>query len=382
MSEEALVRADAKRRGWGIVRRERELGTTGVPCFLEPGKPGRCEIWVGVARGSDQLQGGLDWQGQYDYVANVRGLTKGRVYDRAGKEIGNAIKTDEANWCTLSMMRKAGEYEDAWQALRTYVNAIYSGFKTAETQSSASIQRPYTFEILGDKSAAEVEWLDLVAGERVAILGLGGVGAWIADLIAKSDVYELHGWDHDVIEPKNIIRMPGAVDPDWIGKPKSEWFEQTYSSIHRRVRGHRVKVTEDNVQEVVANTTFAFVAVDEDESRMTACEAISRARIPFVSVGLSLGRSDRQATASIRVVTGHTDRESWRGGIPRVGQAGQDDYARLELPDVSAMAAGWAVQSWRKMRGQMLRSQPEECIVYRAEDSSIVVRNLERGTLL
>ena len=377
MSTEGLVRADAKRRGWDVLRTEREIGIVGVPCFVEPGHSGRCEIWVGVTRDSDQLQGGLEWQGPYDYVANVQGLRKGRVYDRAGAEIGNAIKSDEKSWCTLSMKRDVGEYEDAWQALRTYVNAIYAGFTTSDTQSTRRVERPYTFDIIGDKSRSEVEWLDLVAGERIAIVGLGGVGSWIADLVTKSDVYELHAWDDDVIEPRNIIRMPGAVDPQWLGKHKAEWFQQTYSSIHRRVRGSRVRVTKDNVQEVVTDTTFAFVAVDDDESRLMVCDAMFSARIPFVSVGLSLARRDTQATASVRVVTAHAHRESWRGAIPRVGQAGQDDYARLELPDISAMAAGWAIQSWRKMRGQIPQSQPEECMVYHAEDHSIVVRRPE-----
>ena len=103
----------------------------------------------------------------------------------------------------------------------------------------------------------------LVAQERVAIVGLGGVGAWIADFVVKADPREVHGWDYDCIEPKNILRMPGGLDANvWIGRRKADWFQETYSLIHTSVHGHNVKVLPERVQEVIERTTFAFVAVD------------------------------------------------------------------------------------------------------------------------
>ena len=170
--------------------------------------------------------------------------------------------------------------------------------------------------------------------------------------------------------------MPGALDPDvWIGRPKADWFQETYSLIHTNVHGHNVKVLLENVQEVIG-TTFAFVAVDEAHDRMLVCDTLANAGIPFVVVGLSPVRKDKRVKVSMRIVTAHVDVSSWREAIPQVGQAGQDDYGSLDLPDVYSMAAGWAIQSWRKMRGQFSQEKREECLDYSAVDQSLIVRKV------
>ena len=374
MTVEEVVRTDAEKRGWAIVRTSRELGATGIPCFVAPDVPGRCEIWVGVGTDSDQLQAGLEWQGGNVHVADIRGLTNGKVYDRLGSEIGNVVRQGTEDSCTISIKRDEGEYQDAWEALKTYIQQIYGGFRASDNSGTHEVERPYTFPISGEKSRDEVQWLDLVRGEKVAIVGLGGVGAWIADLLTKADVAEVHGWDADSIEDKNIIRMPGAVCPDWIGKPKAEWLEQTYRQVHRRVFGHSEYVTENNTDELCSNITFGFVTVDNDKSRETVCAAFSESGIPFIDVGISLGRCAGQVSASIRVTTAWPHDDAWRKAIPKVDDAGQETYGKLELPDVASVAAGLAVQSWRKVRGQLAQRQASECMVYRAETDTITVR--------
>lgn len=374
MTVEELVREDAEKRGWAVVRRPRELGVAGVPCFVAQDIPGRCEIWVGVGNGSDQLQGGLDWQSGNVHVADIRGLKHGAVYDRLGNTIGNVVRQGDEESCTISIKKDEGEYLDAWDALKIYMHAIYGGFRASDNSGSHKVERPYTFPILGERSRDEVQWLDLVRGEKIAIVGLGGVGAWIADLLTKADVAEVHGWDADVIEAKNIIRMPGAVNPDWIGKPKAEWFEETYRQIHRQVHGHPKYVDEQTAAGMCSNATFGFVAVDNDEGRKIACAAMAAAGIPFVDVGISLNRRDGQVSASIRVTTARPHDDAWRKAIPKVDKAGQETYGKLELPDVAAVAAGLAVQSWRKVRGQSAQESASECMVYRTEADTITVR--------
>jgi len=374
MTVEELVRSDAEKRGWTVVRRSRELGITGVPCFVAQDIPGRCEIWVGVNNDSDQLQGALDWQGGNVHVADIRGLAKGVVYDRIGNVIGSVAREGDEDSCTISIKKDSGEYQDAWDALKTYMHAIYGGFRASDESSSRKVERPYTFPILGERDRDQVQWLDLVRTERVAVVGLGGVGAWIADLLAKADVAEVHGWDADIIEAKNIIRMPGAVNSDWIGKPKAEWFEETYRHIHRQVHAHAKYVDVQTAEEMCSNATFGFVAVDNDEGREIACAAMAEAGIPFIDVGVSLSRKDGQVSASIRVTTAWPHDDAWRKAIPKVDNAGQETYGKLELPDIAAVAAGLAVQSWRKVRGQTAQESASECLVYRTDTDTITPR--------
>ena len=378
MSEhESRARLEAERRGWKIERRDLEIGAIGVPCFVAPNTAGKCHIWVGTAPNLDELEANHDWQQGALHTANIRGLPDGRLYDRSGNELTNGVIGRSQSSLVLSIKLKGREYEDAWEALNNYVTQIYALFLGQSASSGAAVPRAYTFDVLGDQLPEAVEWRGLVAQDRVAIVGLGGVGAWIADFVVKADPREVHGWDYDCIEPKNILRMPGGLDPSaWIGRPKADWFQETYSLIHTNVHGRNVKVLPENVQEVIEGTTFAFVAVDDANDRMMVCDALANARIPFVVAGLSPVRKDKRVKVSMRIVTAHAGVSSWRDAIPQVGQAGQDDYGSLDLPEVYSMAAGWAIQSWRKMRGQICQEQREECLDYSGSDQSLIVRGV------
>lgn len=168
--------------------------------------------------------------------------------------------------------------------------------------------------------------------------------------------------------------MPGAVTPDWIDKPKSEWFENTYAQIHQNAHGHQEYVDKQNAEKVCADITFGFVAIDNDEGRKIACATMADAGIPFVDVGISLDRKDGQVSASIRVTTNRPYESTWRRAIPMVDKTGQETYGKLELPDVAAIAAGLAVQSWRKVRGQFSKERAIECLVYHTDTDAITVR--------
>ena len=378
MSEhESRARHEAERREWTIERRDLEIGVLGVPCFVAPNAAGECHIWVGTASNSDELKAVHDWQQGALHTASIRGLSNGRLYDRSGKEFTAGVIGRPHSSLVLSIKLRDRDYEDAWEALNNYVKQIYALFLGRSASGREAAPRPYTFDVLGDQLPETVEWRRLLAQECVAIVGLGGVGAWIADFVVKADPREVHGWDYDCIEPKNILRMPGGLDPNvWIGRPKADWFQETYSVIHTSVHGHNVKVLPERVQEVIERTTFAFVAVDDAEDRMMVCDALANAGIPFVVVGLSPVRKDKRVKVSMRIVTAHVGVSSWREAIPQVGQAGQDDYGSLDLPDVYSMAAGWAIQSWRKMRGQFWQKDREECLDYSANDQSLIARGV------
>ena len=80
--------------------------------------------------------------------------------------------------------------------------------------------------------------------------------------------------------------------------------------------------------------------MDNADDRMMVCDALANARIPFVVAGLSATRKDKRVRVSMRIVTAHLGVSSWRHAIPQVGQAGQDDYGSLELPEVLLNGCG------------------------------------------
>ena len=200
-----------------------------------------------------------------------------------------------------------------------------------------------------------VEWRGLIAQERVAIIGLGGVGAWIADFVVKADPFEkfMVGIT-TALNPRTYFACPvGSIRTSGSVEQRLDWFQEDllahpHECTWPQCKGSSLRTCRRSSQE----TTFAFVAVDDADGRMMVCDALANAGIPFVVVGLSPVRKDKRVKVSMRIVTAHVGASSWRHAIPQVGQAGQDDYGSLDLPDVYAMAAGWAIQSWRKIRSQ------------------------------
>ena len=55
-------------------------------------------------------------------------------------------------------------------------------------------------------------WRDRARGQRIGIVGLGGAGLWILDLMSKTDVSEILIWDGDEIEGRNLLRAPGSAE--------------------------------------------------------------------------------------------------------------------------------------------------------------------------
>ncbi|MCY3982413.1 MAG: hypothetical protein OXE85_00680 [Roseovarius sp.] len=75
--------------------------------------------------------------------------------------------------------------------------------------------------------------------------------------------------------------------------------------------------------------------------------------------------------------------DGWRKAIPKVNIAGRETCGKLELPDVAAVEAGLAVQSWQKVREQTARANAYGCMVYRMESDTITadLTGLQAGTL-
>lgn len=57
--------------------------------------------------------------------------------------------------------------------------------------------------------------LQLLAGKHIFVAGLGGVGAYCADALARAGIGKLTLVDHEVIAPTNINRQLLAL---WLAK--------------------------------------------------------------------------------------------------------------------------------------------------------------------
>ena len=124
-------------------------------------------------------------------------------------------------FANFSFSRKPdGGYLDYYHKMTTYAailaspaRAIDPGIKPRPF-ASARVEDPASPFVYPD-TASGLKGLgvlnQLFANERVAIIGLGGTGGFILDLVAKTCVAEIRLFDCDTFANHNAYRAPGAA---------------------------------------------------------------------------------------------------------------------------------------------------------------------------
>lgn len=137
---------------------------------------------------------------------------------------------------------------------------------------------------------------------RIAIIGLGGTGAYVLDLIAKTRAIEIGLYDGDQLLNHNLFRSPGAPEPALLKDfpYKVDYYAAAYARIHTGIRAYPVNVTAENIDEL-ANFDFVFVCIDKGSARRTIAEGLLRLGIPFVDCGIGLGLEDDMLDGCARV---------------------------------------------------------------------------------
>ena len=98
----------------------------------------------------------------------------------------------------------------------------------------------------------------------IGIVGLGGTGVYVLDLVAKTPVGEIGCYDGDVLLQHNAFRAPGVITlEDLEAAPnKAEYWTTVYRRFRRGLTSHPYRIDEDNVGEL-SQHDFVFVCVDE-----------------------------------------------------------------------------------------------------------------------
>jgi molybdopterin-synthase adenylyltransferase len=103
-----------------------------------------------------------------------------------------------------------------------------------------------------------------LAGAHVVLIGLGGLGSWIAWALAATGVGRITGIDGDVVERSNLNRQILYREAD-VGRPKAEAAARAIrafnSEIEFRARMRRLE-SERDVAAVVAGSDFVVEAAD------------------------------------------------------------------------------------------------------------------------
>lgn len=212
----------------------------------------------------------------------------------------------------------------------------------------------------------------------VAILGLGGTGGYVLDLVAKTPVEAIHLWDGDRYVQHNAFRSPGAPSAQALAAvpQKVAYFAGIYSNMRKRIVPHDAYLTEDNVGEL-QDMSFVFVAVDDGPSRRLIIAKLEELGIPFVDVGLGIQEVDGSLFGQVRSTLSTPEQrahvhDNHRIPFGRVDGV-NDDYKRnIQIAPLNMLNAALAVTKWLKHLGYLTDLEGEHHSVYVTSGNVII----------
>ncbi len=135
--------------------------------------------------------------------------------------------------------------------------------------------------------------LPALARAHVCIVGIGGVGSWTAEALARSGVGQLTLIDLDHVAESNVNRQVHALDST-LGASKVGAMAARIVDISPHCRVHVVDdfVTVDNVEQVVPVDAAIVDAIDAPRAKAALIACACRRGQPIVVCGGAGGRTD------------------------------------------------------------------------------------------
>lgn len=257
-----------------------------------------------------------------------------------------------------------GYYEDYYEKMTAYVAllgkhvAVIDPNATARTgrviEPELDDQSPFNYLDTASSRAEINAATAKLAEEAVAIVGLGGTGSYVLDMIAKTPVNQIHIFDADRFLTHNAFRAPGAPAIEELRKQplKVDHLKAIYSRMHRGIVTHPTHVDATNVDEL-RGMSFVFLCMDSGAAKRTIVDKLEEFRIPFADVGMGLYAKRDKIGGILRTVLSLPDgRANARSRISFAADDANNEYDKnIQIADLNGLNACFAVIAWKKLRG-------------------------------
>ena len=297
----------------------------------------------------------------------------GRVYYADGNPIESYIDGDGKTWSNISIRKGSQDSPEedvsASDLIHRYAKQIVGAVSAAGYSETASLvmRSPFKIPNTFEARAAIGPVQDRIRDQRIAIIGLGGTGAYVLDLVAKTPVMEIHLLDSDDVNWHNFMRAPGAPTAEEIESRhkgrlrKVDYYHSKYASLREGIHPHAVRVDSPSTFGEflsVHPVDFAFVCIDQwkdsDSPRQDVVYAgLSEAGVPFIDSGVSITLDNGAVRGAVTIGAYGAGCLAWKDAVPNARVHGDlPGYRNVQLPEVNALAASLAVVEWRRRTGQ------------------------------
>lgn len=213
--------------------------------------------------------------------------------------------------------------------------------------------------------------------EIVAVIGLGGTGAYVLDFLTKMPVREIRGFDGDVFHRHNQFRSPGHFQCNEFETPKAAVYQARYENLRHGIKLENKYVNAASGADF-AGVTFAFVAVDKGSARKEIFELLISLGIPFIDVGMGLDRSNGSLSGQLRATYYSKEDAETRKAMEYAMLVDHPDAEyrlNVQIAELNAMNAGLAVMEYKKLKGFYFDSTSNFHLVFRIPDMKIIARS-------
>ena len=297
---------------------------------------------------------------------------------RAQLSLSDASKDVMVQSAFSNKPKTTGKYADFFHKIDTYLTMI-SG-PAMELHDA----NPYTFRVAEDvtndsvfkfhdtlTSIAEIS--DLASNFKddvIAIIGLGGTGAYVLDFLAKTPVREIRAFDSDLFCIHNAFRSPGRLEESELGQSKAKIYGGRYENFRTGLSATPIFL-DASCHDELDGVTFAFVCVDKGASRKEIFDLLTSIGVPFIDVGMGLNRKRGPLNGMMRATyypaeNGQVIRD--KGLAPLVDGPDDEYWTNIQISELNALNACLAVIKFKQIRGFYFEEVPYYHVLWEIGD--------------
>lgn len=133
-----------------------------------------------------------------------------------------------------------------------------------------------------ERALSHAENLNL-KNKSIAIVGLGGLGGYVAESFARLGVKHITLIDDDVFEITNLNRQLNSY-PDNLGQSKAQVAQKQLNRVNPDidVKAHHVRLDETNAQSLLVDHDIIIDCLDNIPTRLTLEAAADQLKLPLI----------------------------------------------------------------------------------------------------
>ena len=237
---------------------------------------------------------------------------------------------------------------------------------------------PFIYMETASSRAGITKMNEMLAGDKIGIIGLGGTGSYILDFVSKTRVAEIHLFDGDQFQQHNAFRSPGASTRSEItGKwNKAKLYATKYSEMRTGIIVHAEHIEPNKIGKLL-ELDFIFVSIDDNATKRWLFPALQTEGVAFIDVGMGIEKTDEKLLGIVRTSLSTTEEglytpQAQKTQVEMVQQE-QGEYERnVQIVELNALNAALAVIRWKKLRGFYLDLEGEMQSTYTLDGNHLV----------